>query len=85
MNKFLASGKTPSRESPVHDQSPFNIFSEFPFLFDNTGLMKYQINTKKLMRISYYFMFGRLQKTIFHVFSVRINFISNPRLRFDSK
>ena len=66
MNKFLASGKTPSRESPVHDQSPFNIFSEFPFLFDNTGLMKYQINTKKTHE----------DKLLLHVWKVTKNNIS---------
>ena len=26
MNKYLASGKRPSRVSPVYDQPPFNIF-----------------------------------------------------------
>ena len=46
MNKFVASGKPPSRESPVYDQPPFNLFSEVPSVFDNIGLMKYQINTK---------------------------------------
>ena len=85
MNKFLASGKPPSRESLVYEQPAFHLFSEFPFLFDNIGLMKYQINTKKLIRISYCFMFGRLQKTILQVFSGRSNFISNTRLSFDSK
>ena len=85
MNKFLASGKSPSRENPVYEQPPFNLFSEFPFLFDNISLMKYQVNIKKLIRKSYYFMFGRLQKTILQVFSGRSNFISNTRLSFDSK
>ena len=75
---ILAIGKPPSRESPVYDQPPFNIFFLF---FDNIGLIKYQISTKKLMTKSYYFLFGRLQKTILHVFSVGSNFISNTKLR----
>ena len=66
MNKFLASGKSPSRENPVYEQPPFNLFSEFPFLFDNIGLMKITDKYKKTHQ----------DKLLLHVWKVTKNNIT---------
>ena len=68
-----------------HDELPFHIFSEFSFLFDNIGLMKYQINTKKTLEDKLLLHVWKVTNNNITCFFVRTNFISNPRLRFDSK
>ena len=67
MNKFVASGKPPSRESPVYDQPPFNLFSEVPSVFDNIGLIKIPDEHKKTHQ----------DKLLLHVWKVTKNNITS--------